>query len=1102
MTAEPVTVDVLGPLRATVGGAPADLGGPRQRAVLARLVAGGGHVVSTDRFVDDMWDGEPPPKALAALQVHVSNLRRALEPGRARRAPAEVLTSVPPGYALHLPADAVDAWRFEGLLRRAADVPDVAGRRDLLRAALDCWAGDAYSEFADAAWAGPEVARLSELRLVAFELHAAAELDLGQAARLVPDLERHLTGHPLREEAVRLLALALYRAGRQGDSLAALRAARDRLSDGLGIDPGPALQKLEADVLAQADSLMAPAPTASPVIMETSGVLHDQPNPAQLSPDTRSFHDHGKPGGRRATSIGRADQVLKLNQAADEAKSHGLRLVWIGGEAGAGKTTLCEVVTDQLAASGWTTAWGRCPEVDGAPPAWAWTEVVAGLHGVRPEAEVVEESAFRLARSVAGQLRARVAGGPLLVVLDDVHRADSATLQLLRQLSLELADAPVLVIAGYRPSEADEELGATWAVLAAATADRLELTGLTRDGVRELAHESGLDPDGAVVDVLLERTGGNPLFVRELARLLASEGRDAARQAVPAGVRDVLRRRVARLPGPAQTVLRQAAVLGRDVDVDLLVEVGGRDEDELLDGLESAVLAGILSEPSPGRVRFTHALIRDCVYEETPMLRRVRWHSAALDVLRAGGRADPAALAHHALAAATPQTAAEASRYAEAAARQALSLGAQGEAKRLLEAALAMLDLAGDTDAERRIELLVELVPAAARSADAVRARSARAEAVALAQRLGRDDLLVQALSSYRAPVAWAIRAWNDGGSPAAIMREVLEAPPDRYALDDVTRVWLLFGLIFEQEDQAARYGMDDVLRWSTEALELARATGDPLALCAALNARSYLALGPDLVEERERDARELTDLATAHGLQDYQALGHWFLFMYHGSVTDLVGARREAALALEQSTSGQLGFLLGALGYFEAELAVLDGRLDEAAARYRTLARQMVDNGAPNGTELAVLGDVVVGFARGDLAGAVAGLREVHAMSDEAFPQALVLALLDAGLEEEARAVWDPAVPVPRGYYWLAMMTVKAYAAARVGDGETSATIYAQLLPWAGRVAGIDAGSVSFGPVDAALAELADRLGRPLDADRHRADAERVRQVVADQLG
>ncbi|MET7399142.1 BTAD domain-containing putative transcriptional regulator, partial [Dactylosporangium sp. NPDC005572] len=410
-------IGALGPLRAGLGGAALDLGGPRQRAVLARLVAAGGHVVPADRFVDDLWQGEPPPKAMAALQVYVSNLRRVLEPDRAPRTPARVVVSVAPGYALRLPAAAVDAWHFEDLLRRAAAM-EPAAADPLLQEALAAWAGPAYAEFRDEPWAVPEVARLEELRLVCVETAGQVALRLGRAALAVPELERHVQAHPLREQGVALLAAALYRAGRQADALAALRAARERLADELGVDPGPALRAVEADVLAHAEHLAAPAVVAPPSVPLSVG-----PSPS--------------------LSVGRDPELGRLDLEAAAAERHGLRVVWVGGEAGAGKTTLLRMFGARLAGRGWQVLWGRCPEVDGAPPAWAWTELL-GL------ADLGVAESFELARAAVERLGD---GGPLLVVLDDVHRADGETLQVLRHVAVELAGRPVLVAATHRPGE-------------------------------------------------------------------------------------------------------------------------------------------------------------------------------------------------------------------------------------------------------------------------------------------------------------------------------------------------------------------------------------------------------------------------------------------------------------------------------------------------------------------------------------------------------------------------------------------------------------------------------------------------------------------------
>ncbi len=264
-----VRVRVLGALEATVDGdgseVVADLGGPRQRAVLALLLVGRGEVVSVDRLVEDLWNSEPPPRAIGALQAYVSHLRKALEPGRAPRTPATVLVSEPPGYAVRLPADAVDAWRFEAMVRAAAATDNPEDARTILEQALALWRGPAYAEAAGEPWAVAEAARLEGLRLVARERWCAAVLRTGAAADAVLAAEVLTREHPLREEGWRLLALALYASGRQSDALGALRRAREILAEEMGLDPGPVLAQLESDVLNQQLIIeRAPLATATP----------------------------------------------------------------------------------------------------------------------------------------------------------------------------------------------------------------------------------------------------------------------------------------------------------------------------------------------------------------------------------------------------------------------------------------------------------------------------------------------------------------------------------------------------------------------------------------------------------------------------------------------------------------------------------------------------------------------------------------------------------------------------------------------------------------------------------------------------------------------
>ncbi|MFG1993145.1 BTAD domain-containing putative transcriptional regulator [Actinoplanes sp. NPDC048988] len=233
-----------GGLEGSAAGAAIGLKGPAHRAVLARLVVARGRVVPVGHLVDDLWPVAAPDGAVAAVRTFVAALRRALEPDRPRRAPASLLVTEGPGYALRAGPDSVDAWRFERVV--TADRP--LGE-DELTTALALWRGPAYADFPEAPWARADRARLAELRLRAVERLAEARLAAGRPAAAVADLDAHVTEHPWREEAWRLLALALYRSDRQGDALAVLRRARAQLADRLGIDPGPALRRLETDIL-------------------------------------------------------------------------------------------------------------------------------------------------------------------------------------------------------------------------------------------------------------------------------------------------------------------------------------------------------------------------------------------------------------------------------------------------------------------------------------------------------------------------------------------------------------------------------------------------------------------------------------------------------------------------------------------------------------------------------------------------------------------------------------------------------------------------------------------------------------------------------------
>jgi DNA-binding SARP family transcriptional activator len=257
---------ILGSLEVSDGDRPLPVNGPRQRALLAMLLLHANEVVPTDRLLEALWGDRLPDSGPTALQVRVSQLRKAL--GRARS--SGIVLTRPPGYVLEVGPEAIDARRFERLLLVGrAELADQEPERAAatLGAALALWRGPALAEFTYEPFAQPEIARLEELRLVAVEERGDAELACGRHEGLVAELEALVAEHPLRERLRRQLMLGLYRSGRQADALDAYRDARRALVDGLGIEPGEELRRLEQAILRQDPALAAPrqpSPRPSP----------------------------------------------------------------------------------------------------------------------------------------------------------------------------------------------------------------------------------------------------------------------------------------------------------------------------------------------------------------------------------------------------------------------------------------------------------------------------------------------------------------------------------------------------------------------------------------------------------------------------------------------------------------------------------------------------------------------------------------------------------------------------------------------------------------------------------------------------------------------
>ena len=983
---------VLGPVVAEDDHGPVGLRGPRHRAVLARLLIAQRRVVPVRVLVDDLWD-DPPDGAVGAIQTFVAALRQAIEPGRPPRTPAKLLVTEGAGYALR--AESVDAWRFEAALAESGELRAEEALKSL-DAALALWRGPAYSEFAEERWARAEVSRLHELRLLAKERRAEAALALGQAAAVAADLRAHVAEHPWREHGWRLLALSLYQAGRQRDALRALRTAKAALVAELGVDPGPELRQLEADILAQSPAL--------------------------------------EPRRTEHRLVGRDDELTRLTSAAP---ARGLALALVSGDGGAGKTALVEALDASL---GWTSAWGRNPEHDDAPAAWPWTQILDTL-GYTPTGAPDRFHAHREIVSYVDGL------GPLLLVLDDLHRAGEETLALLATLIAEPMTGPILVVGTFRTSELSPGLTGLLARAARIEPVRIYLGGLPREAVSELVGQTARrEASESVVRTIHERSGGNPFFVRELARLFDAEGDVSA---VPAGVRDVIRQRLNALSPSARTVLRQAAVIGQSFDLDLLIPLAGN-EDLVLDTVDSAVQKGFLIED--GSPRFAHVLVRDTLYEEVSQARRARWHATVGDTLERLRPDDVDALAHHFLLADNRST--QAARYAAAAAERAERRFGPHEAARLWQAALEHSDA---DDVRTRLELLTGRARALAVTGKLADARTYRADAITLADGLGDPELTARVIGAFDVPGIWTT---NDDPELAARIVAVTERVlPER---PEAERARLLSTLAVELRGTRSPRGREA----AAEAESIARRLGDPALLAFALNGRFMHTFDrAGLAPERAAIGRELLALAAENHLTAFEVLGHLILIQAYSATAEFLLADRHAAAVDQLAARHEIPLVGVFTGWYAALRLAAAGRTAEAAAGYRAAA---VDLG----------GSGMRGMQRGILPLALLSLRpsEVDLSADWGpyLPWVRPLGLLAAGDLSGALDALHAIPESPRDLLLEARACLVAEAALALDDRPTIERIHAELAPAAGELAGAGSGLLTFGPVDRYLTRLA----------------------------
>jgi tetratricopeptide (TPR) repeat protein len=688
---------------------------------------------------------------------------------------------------------------------------------------------------------------------------------------------------------------------------------------------------------------------------------------------------------------------------------------------------------------------------------------------------------------VAESLDALAQSRPLVLVLDDLHWADRATLLLLRRLATRPQRSSLLLLVSARDTELARRHPLTVAI-AEIRRDRpvlrIALHGLDDAGVATVVETlTGERPDRAVAHALRERTAGNPFFVRELAQHAAEPGEAAS---LPEGVLDVVMARVAGLAESTQRLLELAAVAGSEVDAELLRAGSGEHEELVVDAVDEVLHAGLLRElPDGDRLAFVHALVRDALTGDLSAVRRAHLHRCVADALAERVDRAPerwlAPLAHHALAAASddPEPALA---YALDAARQAVARLAWEDAIDLLARAEALARKA-NAPAERLAEVLVALGDARLRAGEGDAGRTAFEEAARLARAASRDELFAQAALGA-AGLGVTIVSVDE-----ALVALLAEAVERLGAEQGALRVRLLSRLAI-----ALAYAPAEERRraLAEEAVATARALAEPGALAVALAASHVVNWAPEYLDARFAAADELLALGKHSGDREIELHGrHWRVIdlLERGNVTD---AEEEVGLYERVADDARLPAFSWYVPAWRAALAAYRGDVrtarrlaDEAHAR----GTRVRDDNADvvfraNHYTLHVLEEAWQEVDLTDLRG------RIDSPAGPAYRAYLALCLAELGDEQAARALLDNAAAagfdrMPRDANLLIGLAQLAEVCATLCDADRAAAVVPLLEPFADRM---------LSPIRATC--LAGSAARPLG--RALAAAGRTREAIA----
>ena len=840
------------------------------------------------------------------------------------------------------------------------------------------------------------------------------------------------------------------------------------------------------------------------------------------------------PDGERLA--GRGEELAALSEHLARARAGERQMVLMCGEPGVGKTRLAAELGRRAQADGAIVLYGRCdaepltphqPFVEAlrhyvqlAPIEELAGQVAAAggeLRRIVPELERrlprapqpvagdPEGERFRLFDAVATLLVEASAAAPLLLILDDLHWADNASVLLLRHVARDSRTASLLVLCSYRQTEvlASPPLEQALADLVTERKfARRRLSGLDESGVAAMIEPHLGDRDPLVhAQRLHAHTGGNPFFVGELLRSLAGREPEEIERALrsdefelPEGVRQLIEQRVAHLGDEVRRVLSIGAVAGSRFDLRVLERVSGRPLDELLEALERATVARLVEE-SPdavGRFAFAHALIRDTLYRGLGAARRARLHQLvgeALEALAAGAPELPLAdLAYHFANAADAEPS-KAVRYSLLAADEALRQLAYEQAALDYERALAALRLQPDVDARERAALLIALGRARWRAGERVRAREASLAAAELARELDDGALLGRAALGLGGE-------WMRVDKVDEVLLELGEDALGRIGdSDPKLRVRLQARVAAELLNSPGQERRREEL--SAEAVQEARRLGDPATLAAALNAR-HIAIWVANPAERLPLATELLAAAEQGGERELVMVGHARRYADLCELGDIVAAERELEACEREAEALRQPLHLWTATRLRAALTIFRGDFAEGERRAHEALQIGMRAQAPSARADYAGQLLVVRSLQGRVGELVGPARALAAEYPHlpGWPIALASMYAWIGQDAEARRLLAPLAAsrfagIPQNSNWATCLATAAIAVVLLDERAWAQALYELLRPYTQlNVSGGGGNSPLLGPAAMHLGALAATTGRREAAAEHFEDA------------